>query len=139
MSLYTLGLNHTTAPLDVRARVAFAPDALSGALRDLTSSREVKEAAILSTCNRTEVYFHGGEPEGVARWLEKTHTLTPATLSPYLYTQIAFATLAGWLVFSHAPDAYAVAGILVIAGCGIAGTQLRANAQRARGQATGDR
>jgi glutamyl-tRNA reductase len=86
MSLYTLGLNHTTAPLDVRARVAFAPDALSGALRDLTSSREVKEAAILSTCNRTEVYFHGGEPEGVARWLEKTHTLTPATLSPYVYT-----------------------------------------------------
>jgi glutamyl-tRNA reductase len=86
MSLYTLGLNHTTAPLDVRARVAFAPDALSGALRDLTSSREVKEAAILSTCNRTEVYFHGGEPEGVARWLEKAHTLAPSTLSPYVYT-----------------------------------------------------
>jgi drug/metabolite transporter (DMT)-like permease len=64
---------------------------------------------------------------------------SPATLSPYLYTQIAFATLAGWLVFSHAPDAYAVAGILVIAGCGIAGTQLRANAQRARGPAGGDR
>ena len=53
MSLYTLGLNHTTAPLDVRERVAFSPDALSGALRDLTSSRTVKEAAILSTCNRT--------------------------------------------------------------------------------------
>ena len=63
MSLYTLGLNHTTAPLDVRERVTFAPDALSGALRELTSARMVKEAAILSTCNRTEVYFHGGEPE----------------------------------------------------------------------------
>ena len=49
MSLYTLGLNHTTAPLDVRERVAFAPDALSDALRELTSRRTVKEAAILST------------------------------------------------------------------------------------------
>ena len=34
MSLYTFGLNHTTAPLDVRERVTFAPDALSDALRD---------------------------------------------------------------------------------------------------------
>jgi glutamyl-tRNA reductase len=37
MSLYTLGLNHTTAPLEVRERVAFSPDALSDALRDLVS------------------------------------------------------------------------------------------------------
>ena len=86
MSLYTLGLNHTTAPLDVRERVAFAPDQLSGALRELTSKRMVKEAAILSTCNRTEVYFHGGEPTPVARWLESAHALAPATLAPYVYT-----------------------------------------------------
>ena len=86
MSLYTLGLNHTTAPLDVRERVAFAPDALSDALRELTSRRTVKEAAILSTCNRTEVYFHGGAPEPVTRWLESTRNLPPATLAPYLYT-----------------------------------------------------
>jgi glutamyl-tRNA reductase len=86
MSLYTLGLNHTTAPLAVRERVAFAPDALSGALRDLTSAQRVKEAAILSTCNRTEVYFHGGEPDAVARWLEQSHTLAPSSLSPYVYT-----------------------------------------------------
>jgi len=86
MSLYTLGLNHTTAPLDVRERVTFAPDALSGALRELTSQRMVKEAAILSTCNRTEVYFHGGQPEPVARWLESAHRLPPATLRPYVYT-----------------------------------------------------
>jgi drug/metabolite transporter (DMT)-like permease len=54
---------------------------------------------------------------------------SPATLSPYLYTQIAFASVAGWLVFAHAPDFYAVAGILVIAACGIVGTQLRAKSQ----------
>ena len=86
MSLYTLGLNHTTAPLDLRERVAFAPEALSGALRELTSGRVVKEAAILSTCNRTEVYFHGGEPAPVARWLEQAHALAPSSLSPYVYT-----------------------------------------------------
>jgi len=86
MSLYTLGLNHTTAPLALRERVAFGPDALSSALRELTSGDVVKEAAILSTCNRTEVYFHGGEPAPVARWLERAHTLAPATLAPYVYT-----------------------------------------------------
>jgi glutamyl-tRNA reductase len=86
MSLYTLGLNHTTAPLAVRERVAFAPDALSGALRDLTSNRIVKEAAILSTCNRTEVYFHGGEPLSITRWLEDSRQLQHSTLAPYVYT-----------------------------------------------------
>jgi len=86
MSLYTLGLNHTTAPLDVRERVTFGPDALSDALRELTARRTVKEAAILSTCNRTEVYFHGGTPEPVERWLEHAANLPPATLTPYVYT-----------------------------------------------------
>ena len=86
MSLYTLGLNHTTAPLEVRERVAFAPDALSDALRDLVAARAVKEAAILSTCNRTEVYFHGGEPAPVVDWLAQFHRLPAATLSPYVYT-----------------------------------------------------
>ena len=62
MSLYTLGLNHRTAPLDVREAIAFPVDALGHALRDLLARPKVKEAAILSTCNRTEVYFHGDEP-----------------------------------------------------------------------------
>jgi len=86
LSLYTLGLSHTTAPLDVRERVTFAPDAIAAGLRALTSRRLVKEAAILSTCNRTEVYFHGGEPEPVARWLESAHALPRAALDPYVYT-----------------------------------------------------
>ena len=86
MSLYTLGLSHATAPLDVRERVTFTPDALAAALRELTSRRMAKEAAILSTCNRTEIYFHGGAPEPVARWLERAHDLPPAALAPYVYT-----------------------------------------------------
>ena len=55
MSLYTLGLSHATAPLDVREKVTFGPDVLADALRDLIGARRVREAAILSTCNRTEV------------------------------------------------------------------------------------
>ena len=86
MSIYTFGLNHTTAPLDVRERVTFAPDALADALRELTGARKVKEVAILSTCNRTEVYFHGGEPEPIARWLEGVHRLPDGALAPYTYT-----------------------------------------------------
>jgi len=86
MSLYTLGLNHQTAPLDVREQVAFSPDALGHALRDLLARPRVKEAAILSTCNRTEVYVHGAEPQPVVRWLEDFHRVPKDSLAPYIYT-----------------------------------------------------
>src|SRR5947209_10598576 len=85
MCLYTLGLNHQTAPLQVRERVAFAPDAVGAALRDLLARPAVKEAAILSTCNRTEVYVHGAEPAPVVRWLEEFHNVPKDSLSPYVY------------------------------------------------------
>ena len=86
MQLFTLGLNHTTAPLDVRERVTFGADVLADALRELTGTRKAKEAAILSTCNRTEVYFRGESPEAVARWLEGFHGLPGDALAPHLYT-----------------------------------------------------
>ncbi len=86
MSLYALGLNHSTAPLNVREMIAFQTDTLATALRDLIASPKVKEAAILSTCNRTEVYFHGAEPAPVMDWLERFHRLPKASLAPYLYT-----------------------------------------------------
>src|ERR1700686_920506 len=86
MPLYALGLNHATAPVKVRERIAFQMEALGPALRDLIGCPTVKEAAILSTCNRTEVYFHGADAEPVMRWLEDFHGVSTATLSPYLYT-----------------------------------------------------
>jgi glutamyl-tRNA reductase len=59
MAVLTLGLNHTTAPLDVRGRFAFAPNELHAPLRALTEqlARSTPEAALLSTCNRTELYL----------------------------------------------------------------------------------
>src|SRR5512140_138067 len=85
MSLYTLGLNHQTAPVQVRERISFAPDVLGPALRDLIARPKIKEAAILSTCNRTEVYFHGASPEPVVSWLEEFHKVPKDSLSPYVY------------------------------------------------------
>src|SRR5215470_13644969 len=86
MSLFTLGLNHQTAPVAVRERIAFTPDALGQALRDLLGRPKVREAAILSTCNRTEVYIRADEPAPAARWLEEFHRVPADSLKPYLYT-----------------------------------------------------
>ncbi len=63
MSVIALGLNHATAPLDVRGRVAFAPEQLTTALhglRERLCGPQQPEAALLSTCNRTELYFAAG-------------------------------------------------------------------------------
>ena len=56
--VFALGLNHTTAPLDLRGRFAFAPESLTPALRALQDrlQRATPEAALVSTCNRTELY-----------------------------------------------------------------------------------
>jgi glutamyl-tRNA reductase len=86
MPLYALGLNHTTAPLEVREQVVFQLETLGQALRDLLGRPRVKEAAILSTCNRTEVYFHGADADPVSEWLADFHHVPKSSLSPYLYT-----------------------------------------------------
>jgi len=85
MSLYALGLNHQTAPLAIRERVVFHVERLREALTEFKRGLG-SEAAILSTCNRTEVYFQGGEPVAAAEWLAHYHRFASTELSPYLYT-----------------------------------------------------
>ncbi|HWI36062.1 MAG TPA: glutamyl-tRNA reductase [Burkholderiales bacterium] len=85
MSLFALGLNHQTAPLAVRERVVFHVERLSEALAEL-KQKLAREAAILSTCNRTEVYIAGEEPVAIAQWLARYHQFEPDGLRPYLYT-----------------------------------------------------
>ena len=85
MQLFTFGLNHQTAPLDVRERVVFHAESLVQALRDLVGRRRVKEAAIISTCNRTEVYCSADEPDSAITWLADYHSIRPQQLEPYLY------------------------------------------------------
>jgi glutamyl-tRNA reductase len=85
MHLLTCGVNHHTAPVSIRERVAFPADILMRALADITGRKLAREAAILSTCNRTEVYCHTSEPEGVVAWMADFHSLKPQEVKPYLY------------------------------------------------------
>src|ERR1051326_716456 len=80
MSLFALGLNHHTAPLDVIERVR---DALGALRTDLAG-----EAAILSTCNRTELYLAAGRspPAAAAEWFARYHRFDPTELGRSLYT-----------------------------------------------------
>ena len=85
MHLFAFGINHQTAPLTVREQVVFQSERLAQALRDLVDKRPVKEAAILSTCNRTEVYCNTEEPGAAVRWLAAYHHLPDDGLEPYIY------------------------------------------------------
>lgn len=85
MHLYTVGVNHTTAPISVREHVAFQNETLGHALRDLTA-HGVHEAAILSTCNRTELYCNTDNPQKAMSWLAQYHKLNPDNIQPYMYT-----------------------------------------------------
>jgi glutamyl-tRNA reductase len=85
MSLFALGLNHHTAPLAVRERMTFLPEALPDALGELTRMGPVREAAILSTCNRTELYCATNEPDSALEWMARYHSIAPVDIAPYVY------------------------------------------------------
>src|SRR5688500_19724783 len=77
MALHVLGINHHSAPLEVRERLAFAPEAQPEALAELAGQPGVAEAVLLSTCNRTEIYCRADDGAASARrWL-----LAPAARS----------------------------------------------------------
>ena len=85
MSLFVLGINHQTAPVSLRERVAFSADAVPAALDALRALPEVHEAALLSTCNRTELYAVADDDgQALADWLA-THPDEVGDLHAYLY------------------------------------------------------
>lgn len=86
MHLFALGINHHSAPVALRERVAFQPDRLDIALGRLVRETPVREAAILSTCNRTELYCATTAPEAVADWLAGYHQLPLPQIAPHLFT-----------------------------------------------------
>ena len=91
MNLIALGLNHTTAPVAVRERVSFPGEGLRQALADLRSSLSglLPEGAILSTCNRTEIYAASPRPgeiaAAVSAWLAQRQGLAQGQLQSHLY------------------------------------------------------
>ncbi|HGO8167520.1 TPA: glutamyl-tRNA reductase [Neisseria meningitidis] len=84
MQLTAVGLNHQTAPLSIREKLAFAAAALPKAVLNLARSNAATEAVILSTCNRTELYCVG-DSEEIIRWLADYHSLPIEEIRPYLY------------------------------------------------------
>lgn len=85
MQLYVIGVNHTTAPIQIREHVAFDSEHLGSALRELTL-HDASEAAILSTCNRTELYCSTDNPDKPLQWLSQYHKLETNSIQPYIYT-----------------------------------------------------
>ncbi|MDO8699510.1 MAG: glutamyl-tRNA reductase [Rhodoferax sp.] len=89
MAVWALGINHTTAPLDLRGRFAFAMDQIEPTLRGLRESLSRQpEAALISTCNRTEIYCAGDKPEleHTLDWLAHSGGVSPALLRAHSYT-----------------------------------------------------
>lgn len=78
MAFLALGINHKTASVDIRERVAFTPEQMVEALRQLCEKTPSSEAAILSTCNRSELYLQQDslQAERVLQWLADYHSLS---------------------------------------------------------------
>jgi len=87
MQLLALGLNHNSAPVDIRERAAVTGDRLEEALDSIRRRHSVREATILSTCNRTEIYCHQeqGDARSLVQWLCDYHGLCDSNIRPYLY------------------------------------------------------
>ena len=87
MHLLALGLNHNTAPIEVRERVAFSSDLIQQALAELTGKVGASEATILSTCNRTEIYCRQERDDRgeVLAWLSSYSGLETSVLKEIIY------------------------------------------------------
>lgn len=95
MTLLTLGLNYQTAPVSVREKLAFPADILPAALQDLLCVKGISEAAILSTCNRTEFYCttQSENPTILIDWIAQNKQLSAQELAPYFYSYADEATI----------------------------------------------
>ena len=89
MAVWALGINHSTAPLDLRGRFAFAVDQVAPTFRGLRDSlARQPEAALISTCNRTEIYCAGEKPqlEHTLDWLAQSGGVSSSLLRSHAYT-----------------------------------------------------
>jgi glutamyl-tRNA reductase len=87
MQVFVFGVNHTTATVDIRERLNFAPEQIPYALHELVQHTCVREVVILSTCNRTELYcaIDSDDFDSVIIWLAHYHHMQVEVLRQYLY------------------------------------------------------
>lgn len=87
MSIFCLGVNHKTAPVEIRERLAFAESSIPTHLEEIRGLRKVSEAVVLSTCNRVEIYGAADEPgealEGLVDYLVNHFEVTPGEVEFY--------------------------------------------------------
>ena len=87
MSLVAIGINHATAPLEVREKVAFPAEGMEDVLQHVRDKLHTEEVAILSTCNRTELYLTPvNDSEEVQRWLCDYHQLPVDQITQCFYS-----------------------------------------------------
>ena len=88
MTLFAFGINHKTAPVEIREKVAFAPEKLQDALKELSRTADIHEVAIVSTCNRTELYYgsESADSQPIIDWFRQYHHLDADDVDPYIYT-----------------------------------------------------
>src|SRR3712207_2392332 len=92
MSIVLVGLNHKTAPVEVRERLAFTDEACADSLRALVDGEVVREGLIVSTCNRVEILAEAPGQKGadaaarLSRFLSETRSVPPDIFSAHLYT-----------------------------------------------------
>src|SRR5712691_7833696 len=85
MPLHVLGINHHSAPLEVREKLAFPPELQGDALADLAAQPGIAEAVLVSTCNRTEVYCRADDPGAASAWLNAEGAKAALSLERHLY------------------------------------------------------
>jgi len=87
MNILAIGINHTTATVDVREKVAFQPEHLERALQSLMQQGSVSESVIVSTCNRTELYCRAvsSDVAVILDWLATFHSIPVEHLAQHIY------------------------------------------------------
>lgn len=94
MTFLALGINHHSAPLALREKVAFSPEGVMAALRDAADSLKLDNVAILSTCNRSEIYCYGlDESTRLLDWLSQFHRINADELRPFHYAHAGDAAI----------------------------------------------
>jgi glutamyl-tRNA reductase len=85
MPIIACGINHKTAPIALREKVVFAREKLSLYLHDLVTQENIKEAVILSTCNRSELYCNTDDIKKISAWFCRQHQMSSDDLLPFMY------------------------------------------------------
>ncbi|WP_440053875.1 glutamyl-tRNA reductase [Pseudoalteromonas sp. T1lg65] len=90
MTIIALGINHKTASVELREKVAFSPEQLTEALHQLHCSGQFKESVIVSTCNRTELYciLESSDPQVLLQWLAQFHDIDQHQLADNVYVHL---------------------------------------------------